>query len=87
MNYTDFHGNYHSSQLCQHYCCWSLSLTDMKICCNEIWRLNINRDENYFNKCMNVWLVERGWILNIGISIIVFMLARAYIRYCFRFRR
>ncbi|XP_052282811.1 uncharacterized protein LOC127879799 [Dreissena polymorpha] len=82
MNYTDFYGNYHSSQLCQHYCCWSVSLTDRKVCCDEVWRWIIITGPEETKQCFEIWVEEHAWVINIVFAIIIAILSQVLLWCC-----
>ncbi|XP_052796959.1 uncharacterized protein LOC128229232 [Mya arenaria] len=59
-SYTDPFGKYHSSQLCQDYCCWTLGITKVKECCNNPLRQVPSFDRN--QSCVKSWIAEHIWV-------------------------
>ncbi|KAH3842677.1 hypothetical protein DPMN_116181 [Dreissena polymorpha] len=72
-SYTDTFEEYHSSQLCEHYCCWNVdfpSLSHLKVCCDDQWRQVAFTDRDQ-DSCTTDWISDHIWVPIVMIAIVI----------------
>ncbi|WAR00299.1 hypothetical protein MAR_024671 [Mya arenaria] len=55
-SYTDLSGTYHSSMLCEDYCCMDIAL-QYRVCCSESWR-QVPSSQRDQESCTENWIAE-----------------------------